>query len=117
MAAHLAQVCLFGSDGRSLTRFCEVVSGEVELANGALTSFHVGASSIAHHPPAGELGEGHVLVTIQLATPREVSRVHSALVAAHLDVDDAPEDTEWGWRTFYFRAAQHLVFEVGAPLS
>jgi hypothetical protein len=117
MSAHLAQVCLFKKDGAQLKRFCEVLSGEVELANGALTSFVMGASSVAHHPPAGELGEGDVLVTLQLASAAEVDRIHAALRAARLELDDAPEDTDWGWRLFYFRAAPHLVFEVGAPLS
>ena len=117
MPAHLAQVCLFKNDGNALRRFCDVVSGRVEIDNGSLLSFHMGASTVAHHPPAGELGEDDVLVTLQVATPTEVDRIFRALVSNGLRVDDQPENTEWGWRLFYFRAARHLVFEVGAPIS
>ena len=116
MPAHLAQVCLFKSDGTNLRRFCEVVSGQVEIDNGSLLSFHMGNSTVAHHPPAGELEEDDVLVTLQVATPQEVDRIYNALVASRLQVDDQPENTDWGWRLFYFRAAKHLLFEVGAPL-
>lgn len=117
MAAHLAQVCLFKGDGRALRRFCEVVSGHVEIDNGSLLSFHMGASTVAHHPPAGDLAEDDVLVTLQVGTPREVDGIYNALVASGLRVDDHPENTTWGWRLFYFRAAKHLVFEVGAPIG
>jgi hypothetical protein len=117
MPAHLAQVCLFKSDGNALRRFCEVVSGKVEIDNGSLLSFHMGASTVAHHPPAGDLSEDDVLVTLQVATPQEVDRIHRSLMSSGLHVDDHPENTEWGWRLFYFRAAKHLVFEVGAPIA
>lgn len=46
-----------------------------------------------------------------------MDRIHLSLRKSGLKVDDSPEDTEWGWRLFYFRAAPHLVFEVGAPLA
>lgn len=117
MPAHLAQVCLFKGDGTGLRRFCDVVSGQVEIDNGTLLSFHMGSSTVAHHPPAGELGEDDVLVTLQVQTPHEVDRIYNALLASGLSVDDTPESTEWGWRLFYFRAAKHLVFEVGAPIQ
>lgn len=117
MPAHLAQVCLFSHDGGALRNFCNVVSGQVEIDNGSLLSFHMGASTVAHHPPAGDLGDGDVLVTLQVASPDEVDRIHQALVRSGTKVDDAPEDTDWGWRIFYFRAAPQLVFEVGAPRS
>ncbi len=119
MPAHLAQVCLFKDDGNALRRFCDIVSGQVELDNGSLLSFMMGAgpSTVAHHPPAGDLKEDDVLVTLQVAQPQEVDRIYGALQRAQLSVDDSPEDTEWGWRIFYFRAAPHLVFEVGAPLA
>lgn len=117
MPAHLAQVCLFKHDGSALRRFLNVVSGQVEIDNGSLLSFHMGPSTVAHHPPAGDLSENDVLVTLQVATPREVDRLHQQLVKSRLAVDEQPEDTEWGWRIFYFRAAEHLVFEVGAPLG
>jgi hypothetical protein len=116
MPAHLAQVCLFKSDGSALRRFCEIVSGRVEINNGQLLSFHMGGSTVAHHPPQGELGEDDVLVTLQVASPREVDMIYQQLVRARLEINDAPEDTEWGWRLFYFRAAPHLLFEVGAPI-
>ena len=117
MAAHLAQVCLFKIDGNALRRFCQVVSGRVEIDNGSLLSFHMGHSTVAHHPPAGELSEDDVLVTLQVSTPAEVDRIYRSLVQSGLKVDDQPENTDWGWRLFYFRAAKHLVFEVGAPIS
>ncbi len=117
MPAQLAQVCLFQNDGQALRTFCQVVSGQVEVDNGSLLSFHMGSSTVAHHPPFGELREGDVLVTLQVATPSEVDRIHRALAASRLRVDDQPENTEWGWRLFYFRAAPHLVFEVGAPIA
>lgn len=116
MPAQLAQVCLFQSDGSALRKFCEIVSGQVEINNGSLLSFHMGGATVAHHPPAGELGENDVLVTLQVASPKEVDRVHQSLVRAKLHVDDQPEDTEWGWRLFYFRVSPSLLFEVGAPL-
>ncbi len=117
MPAHLAQVCLFKTDGTQLRRFCEIVSGQVEIDNGSLLSFHMGASTVAHHPPAGELGEDDVLVTLQVATPHDVDRIYNALLTSGVQVDDRPEDTPWGWRLFYFRAARHLLFEVGAPVQ
>lgn len=117
MPAHLAQVCLFGSDGSALRRFCQVVSGQLEFDDGRLVSFHMGASTVAHQPPAGELDEGDVLVTLQVGSPAEVDRLYNQLVASKVPVDDQPENTEWGWRLFYFRASPHLVFEVGAPLG
>lgn len=116
MPAQLAQVCLFKSDGSSLKRFCEIVSGSVEIDNGSLLSFHMGPATVAHHPPTGDLGEDDVLVTLQVASPKEVDRIYHQLVRAKLQVDDEPEDTEWGWRLFYFRAGRHLLFEVGAPI-
>ena len=119
MPAHLAQLCLFSADGSSLRRFLEVVSGQMEHDDGRLVSFHMGQgpSTVAHHPPAGELEEGDLLVTLQVAGPADVDRVHQALLRSGLTVDDAPESTEWGWRLFYYRAAEHLVFEVGAPVG
>lgn len=117
MGAHLAQVCLFKNDGSALRRFCEVVSGKVEIDNGSLLSFHMGTSTVAHHPPAGDLSENDVLVTLQVGSPKEVDRIFAQLVRSKLALDDEPEDTEWGWRVFYFRAAPHLLFEVGAPLG
>jgi hypothetical protein len=117
MPAQLAQVCLFQNDGSALRRFCQVVSGQVEIDNGSLLSFHMGGATVAHHPPAGDLAEGDVLVTLQVAKPGDVDRIHRALRDSRLRVDDNPENTEWGWRIFYFRAGPHLVFEVGAPLS
>lgn len=116
MAANLAQVCLFSSDGGPLKRFCEVVSGQVEIDNGELLSFHMGGSTVAHHRPLGMLAEGDVLVTLQVDTGRSVDRIYGSLLRSGLTLDDEPEDTEWGWRVFYFRAAKHLLFEVGAPL-
>lgn len=117
MPAHLAQVCLFKRDGSSLRKFLEVVSGQVEIDNGSLLSFHMGTSTVAQHPPAGDLDENDVLVTLQVGSPKEVDRLHRELLRSKLSVDEQPEDTEWGWRIFYFRAAPHLVFEVGAPLG
>jgi catechol 2,3-dioxygenase-like lactoylglutathione lyase family enzyme len=115
MPTKLAQVCLFKDDGRALRRFCEITSGRVEVDNGELLSFHMGSATVAHHRPAGVLAEDDVLVTLEVDTPREVDRIHALLLAGGLDVDDLPEDTEWGWRVFYFRAGEHLLFEVGAP--
>ncbi len=115
MATRLAQVCSFQEDGRALRRFFEITSGKVEVDNGELLSFHMGSASVAHHPPAGMLEEGDVLVTLEVDTPREVDRIHALLLAGGLEVDDEPEDTDWGWRVFYFRASEHLIFEVGAP--
>ena len=117
MPAHLAQVCLFSNKGKAIRDFCQVVSGQVEIDNGSLLSYHMGASTVAHHPPAGDLGDGDVLVTLQVGSPQEVDQIHKDLVQSGQKVDDSPEDTEWGWRLFYFRPAPHLVFEVGAPLS
>src|SRR6185295_17337088 len=107
----LAQVCLFKNDGLVLRRFCEIVSGNVEIDNGELLSFHMGTSTVAHHKPVGVLGEEDVLVTLQVDNPPEVDRIYRALIRAGLRVDDQPEDTDWGWRVFYFRAAAHLYFE------
>ena len=116
MAARLAQVCLFKNDGDALRKFCDVVSGDIEIDNGDLLSYHMGPqTTVAHHPPMGMLGEDDVLVTIQVDTARQVDRIHASLVRAGLEVDDDPEDTDWGWRVFYFQAAPHLYFEVGAP--
>ncbi len=117
MPAHLAQVCLFSQRRDPLKRFCDIVSGQVEINNGSLLSYHLGASSVAHHPPAGDLAEGDVLVTLQVESPRVVDEIHRRLLESQLPLDDHPENTEWGWRLFYFRAAPHLVFEVGAPLG
>lgn len=117
MPAQLAQVCLFSQDGSQLRRFLEVTSGQIEIDNGSLLSFHMGAATVAHHPPEGDIEEDDVLVTLQVASPADVDRIYQQLVRAKLSVDDEPEDTEWGWRLFYFRAAPHLLFEVGAPLS
>ena len=117
MPAHLAQVCLFSNQGQAIRSFCQVVSGQLEIDNGSLLSYHMGASTVAHHPPAGELGEGDVLVTLQVANGPEVDRIHQTLLQSGLTVDDQPENTDWGWRLFYFRAAPHLVFEVGAPIG
>jgi hypothetical protein len=116
MPAHLAQVCLFKNDGTALRKFCEIVSGKVEINNGQLLSFHMGTSTVAHHPPHGELQEDDVLVTLQVATPNEVDLIYQRLLRARVPIDDAPETTDWGWRLFYFRAAPHLMFEVGAPV-
>jgi hypothetical protein len=115
MSVHLAQVCLFKNDGLVLRRFCEIVSGAVEIDNGELLSFHMGSATVAHHKPVGVLQDDDVLVTLQVDTPTDVDRIHRQLVRAGLHVDDLPEDTDWGWRVFYFRAAPHLYFEVGAP--
>lgn len=117
MSAHLAQVCLFAEDGSKLRRFCEILSGQVEVDNGSLLSFHMGASAVAHHPPVEALSDNDVLVTLQVQDALTVDQVHGTLLASGLAVDDQPVDTEWGWRLFYFRVAPHLVFEVGAPLS
>jgi len=117
MPAHLAQVCLFSGNDTALRRFCDVVSGQIEVDNGSLLSYHMGASAVAHHPPAGELAEGDVLVTLQVSTPSEVDAIYQRLVNSKLSLDDQPENTDWGWRLFYFRAGPHLVFEVGAPLG
>lgn len=116
MAAQLAQVCLFKKDGGVLRRFCEIASGQLEIDNGTLLSFHMGTATVAHHPPQGDLAEDDVLVTLQVASPKEVDRIYRELQRSKLRVDDEPEDTEWGWRVFYFRAAKHLLFEVGSPL-
>lgn len=115
MAARLAQVCLFQDDGRALRRFCEVVSGRLEIDNGELVSFHFGGTTVAHHRPQGMLEEGDVLVTVEVESAGAVDRVYQQLTQAGLVIDDSPEDTDWGWRVFYFRAAEHLFFEVGAP--
>ena len=115
MAARLAQVCLFKEDGRALRRFCEVLSGRVEVDNGELVSFHFGGATVAHHRPAGMLEEEDVLVTIEVDSAKAVDAMYASLVAGGLEIDDHPEDTDWGWRVFYFRAAEHLFFEVGAP--
>jgi hypothetical protein len=115
MPARLAQVCLFRNDGETLRRFCDIVSGQVEIDNGELLSYHMGGSTIAHHPPMGMLGENDVLVTLEVESPRMVDRIFANLLRAGLNVDDEPEDTDWGWRVFYFKAAPHLYFEVGAP--
>ncbi|MCC7386078.1 MAG: hypothetical protein IT384_29800 [Deltaproteobacteria bacterium] len=115
MPPRLAQVCLFKEDGHNLRRFCEIVSGRIEVDNGELLSFHMGDATVAHHAPAGALGENDVLVTLEVGTPQAVDRIFASLLAAGLEVDDRPEDTEWGWRVFYYRAAPHLYFEVGAP--
>lgn len=117
MPAHLAQVCLFSQKGDVVRRFCDVVSGQVEIDNGSLLSYHMGASTVAHHPPAGDLAEGDVLVTLQVGSPAEVDTLHRQLTQSQLPLDDHPENTDWGWRLFYFRAGPHLVFEVGAPLG
>ncbi|MCK6546396.1 VOC family protein [Myxococcota bacterium] len=116
MAAQLAQVCLFKNDGAALRRFCDVVSGQLEIDNGELLSFHMGAATVAHHAPVGDLREDDVLVTLQVASREEVDRIYAQLKRSNVRIDDEPEDTEWGWRIFYYRAARHLVFEVGAPL-
>jgi uncharacterized glyoxalase superfamily protein PhnB len=115
MATRLAQVCLFKEDGRALRRFCEITSGRVEVDNGELLSFHMGTASVAHHKPAGVLAENDVLVTLEVDGPQAVDRIYASLLSAGLNVDDEPEDTDWGWRVFYFRAGEHLLFEVGAP--
>jgi len=115
MAAQLAQVCLFKQNGDALRRFCDVVSGDVEVDNGELLSYHLGGATVAHHAPMGMLREDDVMVTIQVDSPRQVDRVFANLLRAGLKVDDEPEDTEWGWRVFYVRVAPHLLFEVGAP--
>lgn len=115
MATRLAQVCLFKDDGRALRRFCEVTSGKVEVDNGELLSFHMGGATVAHHRPAGILAEDDVLVTLEVDSPSGVDKIHAQLLASGLAVDDTPEDTDWGWRVFYFRAGAHLLFEVGAP--
>lgn len=115
MAAHLAQICLFKHDGDTLRRFCDVVSGQVEIDNGSLLSYHMGGATVAHHPPMGSLGEDDVLVTLQVDNPRTVDQIFANLLRSGLSVDDEPEDTEWGWRVFYFQVAPHLYFEVGAP--
>lgn len=119
MPAHLAQVCLFSSEGSAMRRFMEIVSGQMEHDDGRLVSFHmgVGPSTVAHHPPAGDLGENDVLVTLQVAQPRDVDAVFSAMQRSGIPMDDAPETTDWGWRLFYYRPAPHLVFEVGAPVE
>lgn len=119
MPANLAQVCLFAAEGTAFRRFLEIVSAQVEHDDGRLVSFHMGSgpSTVASHPPAGDLGDGDVLVTLQVGRPQEVDQVHAALLREGVKVDDAPETTEWGWRIFYYRAARHLVFEVGAPVQ
>ena len=117
MPTHLAQVCLFSERGDLLKRFCDVVSGQVDIDNGSLISYRVGGSAVACHPPAGDLADDDVLVTLQVGSPQEVDDIYSRLSASQLPLDDHPEDTEWGWRIFYFRAAPHLVFEIGAPLG
>jgi hypothetical protein len=116
VAAQLAQVCLFKSDASALKKFCDIVSGRVEINNGQLLSYHMGNATVAHHPPTGDLREDDVLVTLQVASPKEVDRIFQLLKRAKLSVDDEPEDTDWGWRLFYFRAAPHLMFEIGAPI-
>ena len=110
----LAQVCLFKNDGTAIRRFLERVSGRVEIDNGQLLSYHMGAATVAHHPPAGVLGEDDVLVTLQAASVEEVDRIYNSLLQAGLRIDDRPEDTEWGWRVFYYKAGAHLYFEIGA---
>ncbi len=119
MSARLAQVCLFSAEGGPLRRFLEVISGQLEHDDGQLLSFHMGAgpATVAWHAPAGELGEGDLVVTLSVPRPADVDRLHRALLDAGLSLDDAPESTEWGWRLFWYRAAPHLVFEVGAPLG
>ena len=91
------------------------MSGQVEIDNGQLLSYHMGGATVAHHPPMGLLDENDVLVTIQVESGRVVDRIFASLLRVGLDVDDEPEDTDWGWRVFYFKAADHLFFEVGAP--
>ena len=115
----LAQVCLFSTSGSALRRFLEVVSGHVEHDDGRLVSFHMGVGPVtmAHHPPAGYLQDEDILVTLQVPSPADVDAIYLALLRLNLIVDDAPESTDWGWRLFYFRAAAHLVFEVGAPIG
>ena len=115
MSTRLAQVCLFKEDGRALRRFCEITSGRVEVDNGELLSFHMGSAAVAHHKPSGVLAENDVLVTLEVDGPTAVDQIYASLLSAGLNVDDEPEDTDWGWRVFYFRAAEHLLFEVGAP--
>jgi uncharacterized glyoxalase superfamily protein PhnB len=117
MAAKLAQVCLFAEDGRALRRFCEVISGKLEIDTGELVSFNFGNASVAHHRPQGMLEEGDVLVTIEVANAGMVDRIYQILAESGLVIDDEPEDTDWGWRVFYFRAAEHLFFELGAPIQ
>jgi len=119
MPAHLAQVCLFKNNGEVLRQFCDVVSGDVEMDDGddgGLLSYRMGSATVAHHPPMGELGENDVMVTLQVENARAVDRIFAGLLRVGLHVDDEPEDTEWGWRVFYFKAAPHLFFEVGAPI-
>lgn len=118
MPAHLAQVCLFAAEGTAMRRFLQIVSGQMEHDDGRLVSFHMGTgpSTVAQHPPAGDLAEGDVLVTLQVSRPEAVDAVYASLRSAGLSVEDAPESTEWGWRIFYYRAAPKLVFEVGAPI-
>lgn len=117
MPIRLAQTCAFATDVRALRRFLEVVSGELEHDDGNLLSFRTGAgpTTVAAHPPAGDLAEGDVLVTLEASEPAEVDALHRQLVAAGVPVDDTPETTGWGYRLFYYRAGPHLVFEIGAP--
>ncbi len=114
MPAHLAQVCLFKANGDVLRRFCDIVSGDVEHDDGNLLSYHMGGATVAHHPPMGMLGENDVMVTVQVESKDRVDKLYHQLVRAGLHVDDEPEDTEWGWRVFYFKVSPHLYFEVGA---
>ncbi|MFO0725800.1 MAG: hypothetical protein U1E65_18595 [Myxococcota bacterium] len=116
MATRLVQVCLFKEDGAALRRFCEVTSGQVEVDNGELLSFHMGGPTVAHHRPSGVLNEDDVLVTLQADSPAAVDRIYRQLVQSGLEIDDEPEDTDWGWRVFYFRAGEHLFFEVGSEI-
>jgi hypothetical protein len=116
MNARLAQVCLFKHDGTALRRFCDLVSGEVETDDGDLLSYRMGGASVAHHPPMGDLEEDDVLVTLEAVNSANVDGIYAKLERAGLVIDDQPEDTEWGYRVFYFRAAPHLVFEIVAPL-
>gem|GEM_PF-2249721 len=119
MAVNLAQVCLFKQNGETIRQFCDVVSGDLEMDDadaGGLLSYRMGNATVAHHPPMGELSENDVLVTLQVDNPRAVDRIFAGLLRVGLHVDDQPEDTEHGWRVFYFRAAPNLLFEVGAPL-
>ncbi|MBI4816479.1 MAG: hypothetical protein HY791_09475 [Deltaproteobacteria bacterium] len=117
MAVRLAQVLLFHRDGSKLKRFCDVVSGRVEIDTGTLLSYFMGAATVAHHPPEGMFGEGDVAVTIEVDTPEEVDRLYASLIRAGLEINEPPENTDWGWRNFYYRVAERLVFEVGAPLT
>ena len=117
MATRLAQVLLFKNDGSNLKRFCDVVSGNVEIDTGTLLSYHMGPATVAHHPPIGTFGEDTVAVTLEVDRPEEVDRLYASLISAGLSVDEPPEDTTWGWRNFYFRVSDRLVFEIGAPIG